>query len=377
MQMPEKKVLCKGMVDRIGLDHPKITHRSDLQSIRKEIGIHNHRTALEHIEQVLEPELQYHQCNIDAVGHRVVHGGKHFSKTIAIDKTVKEHIRELASLAPLHNPPNLLGVELAEEFYPNAKQFAVFDTAFHHSIPPKAHTYAIPKKLSETYHIRLYGFHGSSHKYVSQKAIDYLQKKQSKIISLHLGNGCSISAIKNGKSIDHSLGFGPMNGLIMGTRSGDIDQSVLLYLMEKLQLSTKQANELLQKQSGMLGLTGYSDFRDIEKEAKNGNLDCLLALEMNAYRIQKYIGSYIAALQGIDAIVFTAGIGENSAYMRELICQNLDCFGIHLDPLRNETKAAGIQEIQSAEAKTNILVVPTNEELEIAMQVYAEFTAGC
>jgi acetate kinase len=262
----------------------------------------------------------------------------------------------------------LEGIEVAETIFPQAKQVAVFDTAFHQSIPDYAYKYAIPNDFSEKHNIRVYGFHGTSHKYVSEKAIEYLGKEHSKIITIHLGNGCSMTAVKDGKSIDHSLGFSPVSGLIMGTRSGDIDPSIIFYLAEKYEYSLTKINTLLQKESGMLGLTGFSDLRDIEAEAKKGNKACQLALEMNVYRIKKYIGSYAAILNGLDAIVFTAGIGENSQFIRQHVCENLDFLGILLDPEKNSNKSKSLRTVNTDASKVKILVIPTNEELEIAKQ---------
>lgn len=269
----------------------------------------------------------------------------------------------------MHNPANLEGINVAGEIFDTAKQVAVFDTAFHQTIPVVAHKYALPNYLLTENKIRVYGFHGTSHKYVSEKAIDYLENS-SKIITIHLGNGCSMTAIKDGKSIDHTLGFGPMNGLIMGTRSGDIDQSVIFYMVNSLGYSLEEVNTMLQKQSGMLGLTGFSDLRDIQSNAEQGNAACQLALEMNAYRIKKYIGSYSAALNGLDAIIFTAGIGENSSLIRQLVCTDMEYFGIELDHAKNEIRSKEIREINTPQSKTKIMVIPTNEEIEIANQVY-------
>jgi acetate kinase len=307
---------------------------------------------------------------INAVGHRVVHGGSSFSETVAIDQKVKDKIKELFALAPLHNPPNLEGIEIAEQIFDKATQIAVFDTAFHQSIPKVASQYAIPTKFFDEHKIRLYGFHGTSHKYVSEKAIDYLGLENSNIITIHLGNGCSMTAIKNGKSIDHSLGFSPINGLIMGTRSGDIDHSLIFHLVNNLDYSLDDVNTMLQKESGMLGLTGFSDMREIEAEAEKGNPQCQLALDMNAYRIKKYIGAYSAALNGLDAIVFTAGIGENSDLMRKLVCSDMSFFGIDLDTEKNQVRNNSIREINTKNSKTKILVIPTNEEVEIAKQSF-------
>ena len=372
INMPAKEVICTGMIDRIGLDTSNFTYKTDKDSIEETLPIANHKIGLEKIAQLLMDEkvgVITSTKEIDAVGHRVVHGGASFSDTVIIDTEVKEKIRQLFELAPLHNPANLEGINVAEEIFGTAKQVAVFDTAFHQTIPVLAHKYALPNYLLTENKIRVYGFHGTSHKYVSEKAIDYLEKSD-KIITIHLGNGCSMTAIKEGKSIDHTLGFGPMNGLIMGTRSGDVDQSVIFYLVNSLGYSLDSVNTMLQKQSGMLGLTGYSDLRDIEANAEKGNVDCQLALAMNAYRIKKYIGSYAAVLNGLDAIIFTAGIGENSSYIRKLVCTDMDYYGIELDDAKNEIRSKEIREINTVNSKTKIMVIPTNEEIEIANQVY-------
>ena len=372
LQMPNEEVLASGMVDRIGLEQSNIKYQSESFSIEKEENVSDHTQALKILSQLLldkENGVVENKDDIDAVGHRVVHGGANFTKTTFVNQEVKDKIKDLFSLAPLHNVPNFKGIEVAEEIFPSAKQLAIFDTAFHTTIPEKAHKYAIPNEFYEK-KIRLYGFHGTSHKYVSEKANEVLKLKNSKLVTVHLGNGCSISAVKDGICIDHSLGFGPMNGLIMGTRSGDIDQSVIFYLIDKYGYSSKEINELLNKKSGMFGLTGYSDLRDIESEAEQGNKDCQLALEMNAYRIKKYIGSYAAAMNGLDAMVFTAGIGENSSVLRSLICKDMDYLGIHLDLDKNEKRSKEVRTIHSPDSQVSILVVPTNEELEIARQVF-------
>ena len=346
------------------------------ESIEKTRPIKDHKQGLKLVaEQLLDDQNGVIKSpdDIEVVGHRVVHGGKHFSDTTIINDHVKDKIRELSSLAPLHNPPNLEGIEVAEEIFKNAKQVAVFDTAFHQSIPEHAYKYAIPNEYLEKHHIRLYGFHGTSHKYVSEKANQYLGKKDSKIITIHLGNGCSMTAVKNGKSIDHTLGFSPVSGLIMGTRSGDVDPAIIFHLAERHGFELKDINNMLQKESGMLGLTGYSDLRDIQKEAEKGNKNCLLALDMNAYRIKKYIGSYAAIMNGLDAIVFTAGIGENSEKIRELVCQDLDYLGIEIDADKNKVRSNEIRAINKDLGLVKILIIPTNEELEIAKQSVALF----
>ena len=369
--MPEETILCSGIIERIGFSDAIFKYKTNKDSIELESKILNHKAGLKLVAQhLLDDTIGVIKSpeDIAIVGHRVVHGGIYFSNTTEITDEVKEKIKELSSLAPLHNPANLEGITVAEDIFPNAKQVAVFDTAFHQSIPEIAYKYAIPNEFLTEHHIRLYGFHGTSHKYVSEKAIEFLGKKESKIITVHLGNGCSITAVKNGKSIDHSLGFSPVSGLIMGTRSGDVDPAIIFYLKDKLGYSLKEINTLLNKKSGMLGLTGYSDLRDIEAMAAKGNKECILALEMNAYRIKKYIGGYAAALNGLDAIVFTAGIGENSKYMRNLISEDLEFLGINIDVEKNNSDLRTIRAISTDDSRTKILVIPTNEELEIAKQ---------
>ena len=369
--MPEATILCSGLIERIGLEDAKFVFKNNKDTIETIKPIPNHKAGLELVAQQLlnkETGVIKSADDINIVGHRVVHGGKHFTSTTEITITVKEKIKALSSLAPLHNPANLEGIEVAEAIFPNAKQVAVFDTAFHQSIPEYAYKYAIPSDFADKHNIRLYGFHGTSHKYVSEKANEFLGKKESKIITIHLGNGCSMTAIKDGKSIDHSLGFSPVSGLIMGTRSGDIDPAIIFYLAEKFNYSLSEINSLLQKKSGMFGLTGFSDLRDIQAEAKKGNKACQLALQMNVYRIKKYIGSYTAILNGLDAIVFTAGIGENSVLMRQMICENLDFLGIDLDIEKNKNRTGTLRAINKDNSPVKILVIPTNEELEIAKQ---------
>jgi acetate kinase len=372
MIMPTNEVICSGMIDRIGLETSNITFKTSSDSIEEILPIATHKVGLQKVAEMLldaEKGVIKSTSEIGAVGHRVVHGGSYFSDTTIITDEVKDKIKELSELAPLHNPAHLVGINVAEEIFATAKQVAVFDTAFHQTIPVEAYKYAIPNYLLTENKVRVYGFHGTSHKYVSEKAIEKLEKN-SRIITIHLGNGCSMTAIKDGKSIDHTMGFSPANGLIMGTRAGDIDQSVIFYMVKNLGYSPDDVNSILLKQSGMLGLTGYSDLRDIESEAAKGNKDCELALLMNAYRIRKYIGSYTAALNGLDAIIFTAGIGENSSYMRQLVCTDMDYFGIELDEEKNQIRSKEIREISTPNSKTKVLVIPTDEEYEIANQVY-------
>ncbi|GAB1858574.1 acetate kinase [Flavobacteriaceae bacterium MHTCC 0001] len=369
--MPEATVLCSGQIERIGFNDAIFKFKTQNNTVENIVPILSHKNALKLVaDQLLDTKTGVIQSSeaINIVGHRVVHGGKYFSDTTEITTTVKEKIKSLSSLAPLHNPANLEGIEVAETIFPKAKQVAVFDTAFHQSIPEYAYKYAIPNEFLDEHSIRLYGFHGTSHKYVSEKAIAYLGKENSKIITIHLGNGCSITAIKDGKSIDHSLGFSPVTGLIMGTRSGDIDPAIIFYLAEKLKYSLKDINTILQKKSGMLGLTGYSDLREIEAKANEGDKNCQLALYMNAYRVKKYIGSYTAVMNGLDAIVFTAGIGENSISMRERICKDLEYLGIQIDSEKNQVRPDKATDVSTNTSKVKVLIIPTNEELEIAKQ---------
>ncbi len=373
IEMPSETIICKGLVERIGHRNAEIHYKTNIISLSEEKALYSHREGLQAITLLLMDKnngVLKTPEEVVLVAHRVVHGGNRFDQPTKVDDEVLAEIERLSVLAPLHNPANATGIKVAAELFGHAEQVAVFDTAFYQTLPEKAYRYAMPKALADKHHIRVYGFHGTSHKYVSEKAMDYLNKSSAKIISIHLGNGCSMTAIKDGKSIDHSLGFGPSDGLIMGTRSGDIDQSVIFYLMDSLGMSSQEVNELLQKKSGLLGLTGYADLRDVQTHAAQGNKDCQLALHMTAYRIKKFIGSYISVLNGVDAVLFTAGIGENSSVLRAMVCENMDTFGLQLDTDKNNHPEKGIYEIQKDESKIKILVVPTNEELEIAKQAF-------
>ena len=374
-KMPSDQPICSGLVERIGLDNSLITHKVYIGETEKVINLTlnlaDHEAGLLEVGRLLtEPGIGVIQNpgEIQIVGHRVVHGGKSFSKTIVINHDVKEKIQNLFQLAPLHNPGNFRGIEVAEKIFPKATQVAVFDTAFHQTMPEKAFRYAIPNSYYTDYGLRIYGFHGISHKYVSEQALTYLNKPDAKIITIHLGNGCSMAAIDSGKCIDTSMGLTPLGGLIMGTRCGDIDASVTFHLMSKLGYSIEKVNTLFNKQSGMLGLTGFSDMRDIRKSLNEGDELAKLAYEMYAYRIKKYIGAYTAALNGLDALVFTAGVGENDELVREIICQDMTFFGISLDSEKNILKLSSIREINTTQSKTKVLIIPTNEELEIANQ---------
>ena len=371
--MPEERVLASGLVEKIGLSDAEIHFKSESHKIDLALEIPDHSVGLQKVVELLmhqETGVISKVEEIQMIGHRVVHGGSNFVQTVEINEEVANKIKSLFNLAPLHNPPNYIGIKVAQEIFPQAKQIAVFDTSFHQTLPEKAYTYAIPLKYRDEHKIRVYGFHGISHQYVSEKAIDFLNLKESKIIVIHLGNGCSMTAVENGKSIDHSLGFSPNVGLIMGTRSGDIDQGIIYYLMDKFNKSSQEISDELTKRSGMLGLTGDSDLRNIENRASNGDEIAQMALELKAYRIKKHIGSYAAALNGLDAIVFTAGIGENSDYIRKSVCENMDFFGIKLDENKNNIRNQEIRDISTEESKVKILVIPTNEELQIAKECY-------
>jgi acetate kinase len=299
IEAPAGTVKCTGQVERIGFPDAIFTHKKEDDKFQETLPILTHEAGMQKIASALmDARIGVIQdvSEIEAVGHRVVHGGSRFTETTLITHEVKESIRKLFDLAPLHNPANLTGIEIAETVFPSAKQIAVFDTAFHQTLPKEAYQYAIANTFLDDHKIRVYGFHGTSHKYVSEQAIEYLGKESSKIITIHLGNGCSISAIRDGKSVDTSLGFGPMNGLVMGTRSGDVDQSVIFYMHQALGISMEDINTFLQKESGLKGLTGLSDLRDIEKAAHEGNEDCINALKITAYRIKRPCESLFAKI---------------------------------------------------------------------------------
>lgn len=381
INMPARTIICSGIVESIGLTNSKIIHKTYVNGkenvITESLEIFDHADGLKEVTRLLTDKtvgVINDPSDITAVGHRVVHGGENLSATTLISPEVKEEIKRIFPLAPLHNPAHYIGIEVAEKIFSSAKQIAVFDTAFYNSIPEHAYRYAIPSEFYHTHKIRVYGFHGTSHKYVSEQAIRYLGKPASKIITIHLGNGCSMSAIHDGNCIDTSMGLGPLDGLIMGTRSGNIDASVVFHLVTQLGYDIEQVSTLLNKKSGMLGLTGFSDMRDVKKEMEKGNGEAKLAYEMYAYRIRKYIGSYTAALNGLDAIVFTGGVGENDALTRKLATSNLEYLGIIPDEEKNSLRIDGVHEINDVNSKVKILIVPTNEELEIANQCYQLLT---
>jgi len=376
-KMPDEKPICTGLVERIGLEDSVITHKLFLNGeekiICRRLDLPDHESGLKEVAQLLtDPEIGviHNPEEIEAVGHRVVHGGESFASTTVISGEVKFEIKKLFSLAPLHNPANYLGIEVSEKIFTKAKQIAVFDTAFHQTLPGKAYRYAIPRSFYKDLGIRVYGFHGTSHKYVSEKASEYLQNPLAKLITIHLGNGCSMTAVDAGKSVDTSMGFGPLNGLVMGTRSGDVDPFIIFHLVNQLGYSLDQVNNVLNKQSGMLGLTGFSDMRDVTKAIAEGNEEAELAYTIYAYRIKKYIGSYAAILNGLDAIVFTGGVGENDLNVRRLVCTDMDFLGIKLDEETNKTRTNEVREINETSSRVKVLVIPTNEELEIVKQCF-------
>ncbi len=363
--------LAKGMVERIGMTGAVLSHsRFDGDSIKIAGEILEHQIAIEYVIAILlSPnhgvikDIQ----EIEAVGHRVVHGGETFSASVNIDNEVIKVLQDNIELAPLHNPPNIKGIQAVTRLLPKTPQVAVFDTAFHSKMPPRSFLYGIPYELYKKYKIRRYGFHGTSHLYVSNKAAELMGKSvdQLKIITAHLGNGCSIAAIDKGVSVDTSMGFTPLEGLLMGTRSGDLDPSLILYIMGKEGLSLNEAGTLLNKHSGLIGISGESsDMREILASVKDEQKRSIYAFEIFCYRIKKYIGAYIASMGGLDALVFTGGIGENAVEVREEVCKNMDYLGIKLDKLKNENREIAISDSSS---KVKVFRILTNEELVIAL----------
>ncbi|MCX6239955.1 MAG: acetate kinase [Bacteroidia bacterium] len=370
----ESRVLAKGIVEKIGMKGSFLKHEKESgQKVLFEGEILDHKIGIEYILGVLSSAK--HGCidsldEINAVGHRVVHGGEEFSESVLITEEVILTLEKFSELAPLHNPPNLKGIYAVKSLIPDIPQVAVFDTAFHHTMPQHAFMYAIPYALYKKYGIRRYGFHGTSHKYVSNKACEILgvDPKTVKVITCHLGNGASACAIKYGESIDTSMGFTPVEGLIMGTRSGDIDMGAVTYIMDKERIGTKSTSVLFNKHSGLLGITGISsDSREIREAADRGDERCLLAIKMFDYRIKKYIGAYATAMGGVDVLIFTGGIGENSASTRTGVCVDLEFLGIEIDQQINEGLKGEEQIISKEGSKVKVMVVPTNEELMIAI----------
>lgn len=372
IDMNGEEVLCKGLVERIGIEGSRIKHdTTGKERVIIEEPMANHKVALGLVlNAVIDPNHGAIKAmdEIGAVGHRVVHGGETFASSVIIDDKVMKVLDECIELAPLHNPPNITGIEACKELMPNTPMVAVFDTAFHQTMESDNYIYPIPYEYYEKYKIRRYGFHGTSHKYVSLRAAEILGKdiKDLNIVTCHLGNGSSVCAVRGGESMDTSMGFTPLEGLAMGTRSGDIDPAIIPFIMDKEGMTFEEVNNMLNKQSGVLGISGVSsDFRDLEIAMEEGNSRAKLALDVFVNRVKKYVGAYVATMCSIDALVFTAGIGENSGYIREKVCEGLECLGIKIDSELNNVRGEEAQLNKDLTSAT-ILVIPTNEELMIA-----------
>ncbi len=370
--MEGEVVLAKGLCERIGIEGSRLKHQpTDKEDVVFNDYLENHDVAVSKVMEALTNPVYgvvKSMTEINAVGHRVVHGGEYFSSSVVIDDAVKEALEKCSELAPLHNPANLIGIAACERIMPGVPQVGVFDTAFHQTMPERAYLYAIPYEYYEKYKIRRYGFHGTSHRYVSEEAAKMLDRPydQTKTITCHLGNGGSICAVRNGKSIDTTMGFTPLEGLVMGTRAGDVDAAVITFLMEKEKLTPQEMDNILNKKSGVLGISGVSsDFRDIEDASEHGNARAEAALDVFSYKVAKRIGAYAAAMNGVDCIVFTAGLGENSGPTRRLICDYLGYLGVHIDSYNNCLRGKAM-EISAPDSRVRVLVIPTNEELVIA-----------
>lgn len=370
--METEQPMAKGLVERIGIDGSRIKHaKLGSDSVTKNVDIANHKVAIKLVlEELLDDKVGVIKSldELTAVGHRVVHGGEKFACSVMIDKDVIDALEECVPLAPLHNPANLMGIEAMVDVLPDVPQVGVFDTAFHQTMPDYAYMYGVPYHYYETYRVRRYGFHGTSHYYVANRAASIIGKpvEDLKIVTCHLGNGSSISAVDGGKSVDTSMGFTPVPGVIMGTRCGDLDPLLITFLAEQDGIDPKAMSHILNKESGILGISGVSsDLRDVEEAAEKGNIRAELAEKMLYYGIRKYIGAYAAAMGGLDAIVFTAGIGENSISARARVCQGLEFLGAEIDPEKNNVRGKEAF-ISTDESKVKIMVIPTNEELVIA-----------
>ena len=375
IETDSEKVLAKGLCERIGIDGSMLTHQpGDGEKIKTEVDMPNHTVAVKLVIDALtdkEHGVIKDLKEIDAVGHRMVHGGEEFAGSVVITEEVLAAVESCNDLAPLHNPANIIGVRSCQEIMPGVPMVGVFDTAFHQTMPKKAYLYGIPYEYYEKYKVRRYGFHGTSHDFVSKRTAEFLGKdrKDMKIIVCHLGNGASISAVKNGECVDTSMGLTPLEGLIMGTRSGDLDPAILEFICKKENISIEEMNTILNKKSGVLGLSGgiSSDFRDLGSAADSGNEQAKVTLETYAYKVAKYIGSYVAAMNGVDAITFTAGVGENNISARAEICEYLGYLGIKIDNDKNNVRGEETV-ISTDDSKVKVLVIPTNEELAIARE---------
>ncbi len=378
LDMVENKVMASGVVERIGEDvgcvtHKKFTGTAPEKFIREE-KIADHRNAMHLVTELIVDEnsgVIKGKDEIDAIGHRVVQGGEDFRAAVIIDADIKKVIEKNNPLAPLHNPPNLMGIEVAEALFPGIANVAVFDTEFHQSMPARAFLYALPYDFYEKMRVRRYGFHGTSHKYVARTAAVHMDKPLStlNLITVHLGNGCSMCAVEKGRCIDTSMGMTPLAGVMMGTRTGDIDPAIQRYLMENTGMSADELDTVFNKQSGLKGICGMNDMRDIHGAAAKGDGRAALALDMFTYQVKKYIGAYIAALGRVDAVIFTAGIGENDDIVRAGVCANLSGLGIELDIEKNQGRISDPKAIHTADSRVQIWVIPTNEELQIAREV--------
>jgi len=372
LNLENNELMCKGLMERIGIDG-KLTHSPmGKDKIEKEINMANHSDAIKVLIDAITDAnhgVVKSMSEIDAVGHRVVHAGEYFSDSVLVTDSVMEKLEACVELAPLHNPPNLLGIRACQEIMPNVPQVAVFDTAFHQTMPKEAYLYAVPYEYYEKYKVRKFGFHGTSHKYVAQRAAAMLGKpiEDLKIITCHLGNGSSISAVKGGKSIETSMGFTPLAGVAMGTRSGDIDPAIVEFICQKENLSVSEVLNILNKKSGVLGVSRVSsDFRDLLGCEDENKEQCMLAVDMFIYHVKKQIGICAAVMGGVDAVVFTAGVGENTDYVRAEAVKGLDFMGIEIDPVLNKERGREL-DISAKDAKVRTLIIPTNEELMIAL----------
>ncbi len=377
LEMETETVLCSGVAERIGQDMGRLSHKiapdtDQEEKIVKEAPFPTHVEAMELVIALLtdtEKGVIKDKSEIHAIGHRVLHGGESITDPVKVDDHVKKIIRDCFLLGPLHNPANLMGIEVCEKLFPGVPNVAVFDTEFGMGMEQEAYMYGLPYELYEELHIRRYGFHGTSHKYIAKKTAEYLGKplKDLRSITMHLGNGSSMSCVRDGKCLDTSMGLTPLEGLIMGTRCGSIDPAIVPFVMEKKKLSPAEMDTLMNKKSGLLGLCGFTDMRDVHKEVDNGNKRAELALNMLVRSIKKTLGSYFFLLEGkVDSIVFTAGIGENDDIVREAVCKGLEEFGIRLNLAENSTRRPGARTISTPDSRVKVLVIPTNEELQIA-----------
>jgi acetate kinase len=378
LDVTDGTVLTGGSLDRIGEPESRLIHHwqdpaGSRQEVTRRAPVPDHAHAFEMIVTVMRETGAAGLSALDGIGHRVVHGGERFRSPTRIDREVVEALRAICALAPLHNPPNLTGIEVCLAQFPEVPQVAVFDTAFHQTLPAQAFRYAVPESWYQSHHVRRYGFHGTSHAYVARQAAAHLQQPLAslRLITLHLGNGASAAAIDGGRCVDTSMGFTPLEGLMMGTRSGDIDPAILTYLNRETGIDLEDLDYQLNQESGLKGVCGVNDMREAQRLAATGDERARLAIDMYCYRIRKYIGAYYAVLGHLDALVFTAGIGEHSPLIRKQSCAGLDRFGIRVDDARNAYTGVGVFEIQTQDAPVRVLVVPTNEELEIAHQTRA------